>query len=202
MRWSQIGSAIFRLSVCAAAVLAVTMAVYAISTTLWGLRYAVFVSFLAPLGFYMSDSRDIFAVAALLVSGILTSYLSDRARKETLSANERRAEELQQVLMNLLLNSVDAMKVVDCTRELSVSSQREGRDHLLVAVSDTGIGLPPEMGRIFDAFFTTKPHGTGMGLAISRTIIESHGGRLWAIANSGHGAIFYFTLPTSREARR
>jgi len=64
-----------------------------------------------------------------------------------------------------------------------------------MAVSDTGVGLPPDANQIFNAFFTTKAHGTGMGLAISRTIIESHGGRLWACANTGRGATFQFTLP-------
>jgi signal transduction histidine kinase len=352
MRWSQIGNAIFRLSVCSAAVLAVTVVIYVISfldrpftaalfflfivlivSTVWGLRYAVFASFLAALGFswvspplsrvYISDSRDIFALAAFLVTGILTNYLSDRARRRTERLRQLEADlahinrvttmgeltaslahevnqpiaaamtnayacmlwlarenpdieeareaarrivtdaqrageiisrirqlftkgtpqrelvnvnavineivallgdeaarhgvsirsqlaadlpqvmgdhvQLQQVLMNLLLNSVDAMKAVDGTREISLTSHCEGSDHLLVSVSDTGIGLPPEIGRIFDAFFTTKPHGTGMGLAISRTIIESHGGRLWATANSGQGTIFYFTLPTNFE---
>lgn len=108
--------------------------------------------------------------------------------------------QLQQVLMNLMINSIDAMKAVNDKRELTLTSQCDGSDQLLVAVSDTGIGLPPEMGKIFDAFYTTKPHGTGMGLAISRAIIESHGGRMWATANSGRGATFYFTLPTSVEA--
>jgi signal transduction histidine kinase len=108
--------------------------------------------------------------------------------------------QLQQVLMNLVLNSVDAMKNVSGRRELTLSSQLDGNSQLLVSVSDTGTGLPPEMEQIFDAFFTTKPHGTGMGLAISRTIIESHGGRLWATSNSGGGAIFYFTVPV--EAQR
>ena len=103
--------------------------------------------------------------------------------------------QLQQVLMNLMINSIDAMKGVDSTPELVITSQRDSKDQLLVSISDTGVGLPQEMGRIFDAFFTTKSHGTGMGLAISRSIIESHGGRLWAASNSGRGAIFYFTLP-------
>jgi signal transduction histidine kinase len=104
--------------------------------------------------------------------------------------------QLQQVLMNLIINSIDAMKGIDGTREITLTSQYDGSDRLLVTVSDTGVGLPPEIDQIFDAFFTTKPHGTGMGLAISRTIIESHGGRLWVVANSGRGAIFNFTLPT------
>lgn len=109
--------------------------------------------------------------------------------------------QLQQVLMNLMLNGIDAMKGVANPRKLTLSSQRDGSNQLLVSVSDTGIGVPSESGQIFQAFFTTKPHGTGMGLAISRTIIESHGGRLWTTSNSGYGAIFYFTLPTTVEAQ-
>ena len=110
--------------------------------------------------------------------------------------------QLQQVLMNLVMNGIDAMKDVDSSRELTLSSHMDRNDQVMVSVSDTGIGLPPEMAQIFDAFFTTKPHGTGMGLAISRTIIEAHGGRLWAASNSGRGAIFHFTLPTTRRTRR
>ncbi len=88
---------------------------------------------------------------------------------------------LQQVMMNLIVNGIDAMKDVEGTRELAVKSQRVGREELMVCVSDTGLGLPPRQAdQIFYAFFTTKPHGTGMGLSISRTIVESHGGRLWA----------------------
>ena len=104
--------------------------------------------------------------------------------------------QLQQVLMNLMINSIDATKSVDGTRELAIKSQRTDNEQLQVSVSDTGIGLPPQQAdQIFNAFFTTKPHGTGMGLRISRSIIESHGGRLWASANDGRGATFYFTLP-------
>ena len=110
--------------------------------------------------------------------------------------------QLQQVLMNLVMNGIDAMKDVDSSRELTLSSHVDRNDQVMVSVSDTGIGLPPEMAQIFDAFFTTKPHGTGMGLAISRTIIEAHGGRLWAASNSGRGAVFHFTLPTTRRTRR
>ncbi len=109
--------------------------------------------------------------------------------------------QLQQVLMNLMTNGIDAMKDVDGTRELALKSQRAENCQLLISVSDSGIGLPPqEADHIFDAFFTTKPHGTGMGLRISRSIVESHGGRLWAANNSPRGASFYITLPSQVEA--
>ena len=87
--------------------------------------------------------------------------------------------QLQQVLMNLAMNGIDAMKEVVGRRELTLASRLDAEDRVLVAVSDTGTGLPPEAGQIFDAFFTTKPQGTGMGLAISRRIIESHGPPAW-----------------------
>jgi PAS domain S-box-containing protein len=109
--------------------------------------------------------------------------------------------QLQQVLMNLMMNSIDAMREVDGTRELVIHSQRGKNEELVVSVSDTGVGLPPQQaGQIFDAFFTTKPHGTGMGLRISRSIVESQGGRLWAANNSSRGASFHLTLPTNVEA--
>jgi PAS domain S-box-containing protein len=105
--------------------------------------------------------------------------------------------QLQQVLMNLTMNGIDAMADVDGTRELVIHSQPAADGQLMVSVSDTGIGLPPEQANyIFDAFVTTKPHGTGMGLRISRSIVESHGGRLWAGVNTPRGASFHFTLPT------
>ena len=104
--------------------------------------------------------------------------------------------QLQQVTMNLMINSIDAMKGVDGTRELAIKSQRAETGQIQVSISDTGIGLPPQKAeQIFDAFFTTKLHGTGMGLRISRSIVESHGGRLCAADNSPRGAIFHFTLP-------
>jgi PAS domain S-box-containing protein len=109
--------------------------------------------------------------------------------------------QLQQVLMNLMLNSIDAMKDVDGTRELAVMSQRGEDGQVLISVSDTGVGLPPQQAdKIFNSFFTTKTHGTGMGLRISRSIIESHGGRLWAADNSPRGATFQFTLPATVAA--
>jgi len=105
--------------------------------------------------------------------------------------------QLQQVLMNLTINGIDAMADLDGTRELVITSQPAADGHLIVSVSDTGVGLPPERANhIFDAFYSTKPHGTGMGLRISRSIVESHGGRLWADENTPRGASFHFTLPT------
>jgi PAS domain S-box-containing protein len=110
--------------------------------------------------------------------------------------------QLQQVLMNLMINGIEAMKDVDGARELAIKSQLSENEQLLVSVSDTGVGLPPQQGdQIFNAFFTTKPQGTGMGLRISRSIVESHSGRLWAADNSPRGASFYLTLPAKPEAR-
>jgi PAS domain S-box-containing protein len=109
--------------------------------------------------------------------------------------------QLQQVLMNLMINGIEAMKDADGTRELAIRSKRMQNEEVVVSVSDTGVGLPPQQTeQIFNAFFTTKPHGTGMGLRISRSIIESHGGRLWAAENSLCGASFCFSLPTKAEA--
>jgi signal transduction histidine kinase len=109
--------------------------------------------------------------------------------------------QLQQVLMNLMINGIEAMKEVDETRELMITSQQAENEQLMVSVSDTGVGLPEHQAdQIFDAFFTTKPDGTGMGLRISRSIVESHGGHLWAAGRSPRGASFCFTLPTKAEA--
>jgi signal transduction histidine kinase len=103
--------------------------------------------------------------------------------------------------MNLIVNSIEAMKDADRMRELAIASQRAENQRVLVSVSDTGVGLPPKQAdQIFKAFFTTKTHGTGMGLSISHSIIESHGGRLWAANNASQGATFHFTLPTTIEA--
>ena len=102
--------------------------------------------------------------------------------------------QLQQVFMNLMLNAIEAMK--DAGGELTVKTELDHDRQLLIAVSDTGVGLPAEKAdEIFNAFFTTKPEGSGMGLAISRSIVESHGGRLWATPNNSRGAIFQMTLP-------
>lgn len=110
--------------------------------------------------------------------------------------------QLQQVIMNLMMNAIDAMKDVSGTRELTIRSEPRENDQIAVSVSDTGMGLPHEhTAEIFNAFFTTKPHGTGMGLRISQSIVESHGGRLWAADNPPRGARFHLTLPTKLEAR-
>ena len=103
--------------------------------------------------------------------------------------------QLQQVVMNLILNGIEAMRTVeDRQRDLVIRTQSEG-DEIRVAVQDSGIGFDPmSVERIFDAFHTTKTGGLGMGLSISRSIVESHGGRLWASTNQGPGVTFQFSL--------
>jgi signal transduction histidine kinase len=102
--------------------------------------------------------------------------------------------QIQQVLMNLMLNGIEAMK--ETAGDLTIKSELGDDGQLLISVSDTGVGLPAEKAdQIFNAFFTTKPQGSGMGLAICRSIVESHSGRLWASANNERGATFQFTLP-------
>ena len=104
--------------------------------------------------------------------------------------------QIQQVVMNLILNGIEAMSAVeDRERDLVIKTQRSEGDQVLVAAQDSGGGIDPlNAERIFDAFHTTKPGGMGMGLSISRSIVESHGGRLWATANDGPGTTFQFTL--------
>jgi signal transduction histidine kinase len=110
--------------------------------------------------------------------------------------------QLQQVMMNLITNSIAAMKDVDGRRELAIKSRRAEDGQIAVCISDTGVGLPAQQAnQIFNAFFTTKHDGTGMGLPISRTI-ESHNGRLWAADNSPRGASFHLVLPTQGEAHK
>jgi len=110
--------------------------------------------------------------------------------------------QLQQVLMNLIVNSIDAMKDVEGIRELVINSRRTENEQIQISVTDTGVGLPQQhTDQIFNAFFTTKSHGTGLGLRISRSIVEAHGGRLWAADHPPRGTSFYFTLPTKIEAQ-
>jgi signal transduction histidine kinase len=106
--------------------------------------------------------------------------------------------QLQQVVMNLIVNSIEATKNVDGIREMVIQSQRVENEQIVISVSDTGKGFEPQLTeRIVDPFFTTKAQGTGMGLRISRSIIESHGGRLWAVSTPGRGATLHLTLPAA-----
>jgi C4-dicarboxylate-specific signal transduction histidine kinase len=110
--------------------------------------------------------------------------------------------QLQQVILNLLINAVEAMSsVTEGSRELLISTAKADSDGVLVAMRDSGPGLAPASPEhLFEPFYTTKPSGLGMGLPICRSIIEAHGGRLWATANVPRGAVFQFTLPASSDA--
>src|SRR5262249_18516300 len=105
--------------------------------------------------------------------------------------------ELQQVILNIVVNAVDAMApIVDRPRELVIRSEWSDYDHVTIAVQDSGVGIEAhDLDRLFNPFFSTKPSGMGMGLSISRSIVEAHNGRLWAATNEPHGAIFYIRLP-------
>jgi signal transduction histidine kinase len=109
--------------------------------------------------------------------------------------------QLQQVIMNLLINAIQAMAAItNRPRQLSVRSHRHEGEQAMIEVQDTGVGIPPEnMSQLFNAFFSTKPNGMGMGLSICRSIIEAHGGRIWVSGNAGPGATFQLTLPSAQE---
>jgi PAS domain S-box-containing protein len=149
------------------------------------------------------DINEVIREIIVLLRGEATRYsISVRTELDTMLPRLMGdSVQLQQVFMNLLLNGIEAMKDVDDKRELFIKSERWENEQVLVSVHDTGSGLPPQQAdHIFDAFFTTKLHGTGMGLSISRSIVESHGGRLWADGNSPRGATFHIALPTGVEA--
>jgi C4-dicarboxylate-specific signal transduction histidine kinase len=149
------------------------------------------------------DINEVIREMIVLLRGETTRYsISVRAELAAdISQVTADRVQLQQVLMNLMINGIDAMKEADGARELAIKSQQAENEGIMVSVSDNGVGLPPRLAeQIFNAFFTTKPHGTGMGLRISRSIVESHGGRLWAEGNHPRGASFYFTLPSKSEA--
>jgi PAS domain S-box-containing protein len=135
-------------------------------------------------------------MTALLRDAANRHFISMRADlDESLPTIAADRVQIQQVLMNLMLNGIEAMK--DTSGELTVRSEKSDDGQILLSVSDLGVGLPADkIDQVFDAFFTTKTQGTGMGLSVSRRIIESHGGRLWACANKGRGATFQFTIPT------
>jgi signal transduction histidine kinase len=109
--------------------------------------------------------------------------------------------QLQQVIINLVMNGIEAMQsVTDRPRELVIRSRQDETQQVLASVTDCGVGISAEnVDRLFNPFFTTKSGGMGMGLSICRSIIESHGGRLWATANVPHGATFQFTLPVNAD---
>jgi signal transduction histidine kinase len=155
-----------------------------------------------------APQRELVDVNELI--GEMIVLLRSEANRYSISIHTELAEDLpkvmadrvqlQQVFMNLMLNGIDAMKDTNDGGELTIKSEISD-SQLLISVSDTGVGLPPELGEeIFKAFFTTKDKGTGMGLPISRSIIESHGGLLWANGAFGRGATFQFTLPATVEA--
>jgi PAS domain S-box-containing protein len=134
----------------------------------------------------------------LLDSGIILRLELARALPRVLGDRVQ----LKQVIMNLMINAMQAMAGVDYrARELLIRSRSDGAGQVLLEVQDSGVGIDDEsMRRLFNAFFTTKPDGMGMGLSICRSIIESHGGRIWASRNAGAGATFHFTLPVPAEA--
>jgi signal transduction histidine kinase len=108
--------------------------------------------------------------------------------------------QLQQVLMNLLVNGIDALKDSHGHREIVLKSEDTEQHWIHISISDTGIGFPPHLAqKIFTPFFTTKPHGTGLGLRICKSIVEDHGGQLWGVGNPGHGATFHLNLPSASQ---
>jgi C4-dicarboxylate-specific signal transduction histidine kinase len=135
-----------------------------------------------------SELRDRHVALETELSGGLEPIMGDRVQ-------------LQQVILNLIMNGIEAMSaVMRQPRVLRVRSQIDGPGDVLIAIEDSGPGLAPEtMDRLFDPFFTTKPSGMGMGLSICRSIVDAHGGRLWASPQSPRGAVFQFTVPTAAK---
>jgi C4-dicarboxylate-specific signal transduction histidine kinase len=142
-------------------------------------------------------------VMVLARSAIAENGVSVQTRlAEGLAPVEGDRVQVQQVLMNLVLNAAEAMSAVDeGARELLISTEQSRTNGVLVTVRDSGTGIGPEhIERVFDAFYTTKSSGVGMGLSICRSIINAHGGRLWADANEPRGAVFQFTLPSPERS--
>jgi len=155
----------------------------------------------APPQRQLIDTNEIISEIVVLLRGEANRYAVSMLTDLAVHLPKVTADrvQLQQLFMNLMLNGIEAMK--ESGGVLMVKSQLGQDGGLLISISDTGVGLPAEMAdQIFNAFFTTKSQGSGMGLAISRSIVESHGGRLWATANHGRGATFHFNLPIPTEA--
>ena len=145
-------------------------------------------------------NETILEVIALTRSEMVRNGVSLRTHlaKNLLSVQGDRVQ-LQQVMLNLIINAIEAMRSEsNGTRELLIATGEDGSNGVRVAVRDSGPGLDPE-GRLFDAFYTTKSGGMGMGLSICRSIIEAHGGRVWATANAPRGAVFQFNVPAPRR---
>jgi signal transduction histidine kinase len=144
---------------------------------------------------------DLIDEVLAIVRGELERHqvLLETERSDRLPTIIAERAQLQQVVLNLVINAVDAMSsVTDRKRILMVRSEMSESDHVLITVEDSGTGIEPgNASRVFDAFFTTKDQGMGMGLSVCRTIIESHGGQLWFSARSPHGSSFSAKLPTS-----
>ncbi len=143
--------------------------------------------------------------------GEVLALIGDEARRKSVIIRTQFADDLspvsgdrvqlQQVVLNLVMNAIEAMSVIDeRARELAIGTRNIDPDQVQVTVQDSGTGIDPQtIDRIFDSFYTTKPGGMGMGLSISRSILQAHGGRIWATANDGRGTIFHFTLPKYHE---
>jgi signal transduction histidine kinase len=141
------------------------------------------------------------------------ALVGDEAKRNSVTIRTRFASDLspvsgdrvqlQQIMLNLIMNAIEAMSgVEDRSRELMITARNIEADQVQVSVADSGIGIDPQkLDKIFDSFYTTKPSGMGMGLSISRSILQAHGGRLWASANDGPGATFQFSLPKHCEER-
>jgi PAS domain S-box-containing protein len=151
-------------------------------------------------GFNINDT--IMEVLALIRTELSRNDISPRAElSNDLPVVWGDRIQLQQVILNLVMNAIEAMSEVSPTqRKLLIASVKDGSNGVLVRIQDSGIGLDGEsLDRLFEAFFTTKARGMGMGLAVSQTILQAHGGRLWATPNASHGATFQFTLPANDE---
>jgi C4-dicarboxylate-specific signal transduction histidine kinase len=156
-----------------------------------------------PLYGQMDINEAIIEVIALARGEVVKHRVSVRTRlAENLPPVRGDRIRLQQLILNLIVNAMEAMRdVSEGTRELLVATSRTDSDDVIVAVQDSGPGLPTEgLERIFEAFYSTKPAGMGMGLSICKSIVEAHGGRLWATPNIPQGAVFQFTLPAQRES--
>jgi C4-dicarboxylate-specific signal transduction histidine kinase len=147
-------------------------------------------------------NEAVLEVIALTRAEVLKSGVSVRTQlAEGLPVIRADRVQLQQVILNLIINAVEAMSGVgEGARELLISTGRDASNGVLISLRDSGPGLDPKsLDRLFEAFYSTKAEGMGLGLAISRTIIEAHGGRLWASANVPRGAEFQFTVPASPD---